>query len=130
MYIVFLKSAKQSITNKFKTDSMVFRGFYLLLFYKYENILIYLQYKSGVLFTYCIYRRQYPRQNMIQKITSPIIVKAINTKIKINHQVSSQRKLLQYDMPSQSLSKTHTSSGSKNLGFPGKPFRCCGDGIP
>ena len=86
--------------------------------------------KSGFLCIYCFYRRQYPRQNMIQKITSPIIVKAINTKIKINHQVSSQRKLLQYDMPSQSRSKTHTSSGSKNLEFPSKPFRCCGDGIP
>ena len=53
---------------------------------------------------------------MIQNITNPITVKTNNTMIKMNHQVTSHRNPLQYDMESQSLSKTQTSSGSINLG--------------
>ena len=75
------------------------------------------------------YLLQYPRHHITPNITNPTTNTTNRTMIKINHQVTSHLNPLQYDIESQSLSNTHTKSGSINRGpFPESSFPF--DGIP
>ena len=70
-----------------------------------------------------LYLLQYPRHHITPNITNPMINTTNRTMIKINHQVTSHLNPLQYDIESQSLSNTHTKSGSINRGpFPESSF--------